>query len=71
MNLQSHKTSEYRGPSFRQKGVEFARFLNLLGQTRVPLEIAVDGLDARKVPGNVLSAIGLVAIRLATESRSQ
>jgi hypothetical protein len=55
MNWQSHKYVAFDGTIYRQKDVEFAKFIDLPSRTTTPLEIAVSG---RNVPRQVLRDCG-------------
>jgi hypothetical protein len=55
MNWRSHAPLEYRGVTYGQKDVEFARFADLPRRTAVPLELAVAG---PAVPAAALRAAG-------------
>ena len=55
MNWQTHEPLEFEGRIYRQKDVEFARFMALPSLTRQPLEVAVAG---RAVPTAALAAAG-------------
>jgi len=55
MNWQSHQPMEFGGQVYGQKDVEFAKFLELPGKVRVPLEVAVSG---KNVPVELLKRAG-------------
>lgn len=55
MNWQSHAPCEYRGMTYGQKDIEFARFMDLPRHVAAGMELAVSGID---VPTAEIAAAG-------------
>jgi len=70
MSWQAHDEIEFGGKTYGQKDVEFEKFFDLPGRTKVPLEIAVGGAGRDNVPTHRLRQAGWCVRSSLTVSRT-